>query len=374
MDLIPGLPDDMARECLNRVPFTSFRPILSVCKAWNREIRDPDFHRVRRLTGQVRPVFILADVSVRHKNNRNIQNPPKLFFQLAIFDPGSEPGPESFIYLPPAPPLPPDEFSTFNITGIVGIGTDVIVTLFVTKRQGGDFVNLVYVFDFLTGQWRRGADIPGQGRSVLGLAAGDPIRRKVLVSGGEQLKSAFLYDVARDEWLRVSDMERARFQCSVVFHGDRFHVIGGRSMSEARPGDRMTCAESLDPVTLEWGRIDNEFLEASASDYHWVMGNGEGEMYQISQNVTFRRGSSGEWRHVAEVPNDLKQHVTCAMTWRDKMIVIGRRPRAYVLDLKSREWSEHELPYEMRKATDRTKAILKSKVGVAFVSTGSKDG
>ena len=62
MELIPGLTDDLARECLIRLPFQSYPSLLSVSKSWNREIRNSDFHRHRKLVGLTRPVFVLGSL------------------------------------------------------------------------------------------------------------------------------------------------------------------------------------------------------------------------------------------------------------------------------------------------------------------------
>ncbi|THU52725.1 hypothetical protein C4D60_Mb10t06930 [Musa balbisiana] len=58
--MIPGLTDDVARECLTRVPYNVFPALFSVCKLWRQELRDPTFHRFRKSTGIAQPVVVLV--------------------------------------------------------------------------------------------------------------------------------------------------------------------------------------------------------------------------------------------------------------------------------------------------------------------------
>ncbi|KAE9604253.1 putative F-box domain-containing protein [Lupinus albus] len=48
MELISGLPDDVARDCLIRVSYQQFAAVASVCKKWKTEIHSPEFRRRRR--------------------------------------------------------------------------------------------------------------------------------------------------------------------------------------------------------------------------------------------------------------------------------------------------------------------------------------
>nr|GMD51060.1 receptor homology region, transmembrane domain-and RING domain-containing protein 2 [Ipomoea batatas] len=43
MELIPGLPNHIALECLIRISFDQFPKAASVCRAWNVMIKDPNF-------------------------------------------------------------------------------------------------------------------------------------------------------------------------------------------------------------------------------------------------------------------------------------------------------------------------------------------
>ncbi|KAL8139420.1 hypothetical protein V2J09_005441 [Rumex salicifolius] len=332
MELIPGLPNDLARECLSRLPFESFPFLLPVCKSWNDEIRSPDFHQRRRLSGLTRPVFILTQRDrVTHSHSIRLFDPDRLGFCSR---------------LPPIPDLP---FEAPTFGGVVAVGSSsiLVVSCGWERLVDGDlrFVNVVHVFEFLTGQWRRAADMPSHPDMWYGLGVcADPVHRKVLVAGGyggqsRALNTAVMYDVASDEWTCLDDMTEGKQSCSVVFH-----VIGG--YSPALSYNQMTCAESLDPETSRWGPIKEGFLEEGSENASYtlvVQANRDGDLYSVGQSVKVRRGGGDTWEEVTRVPREAwsKKGV---VTWKDKMLVLGGElshvgpSYNYLLDLKTYEW------------------------------------
>ena len=55
-DLIPGLPEDLARECLVRLGFDQLPAARRVSRGWKAEVESPFHHRLRRR----RPLLALA--------------------------------------------------------------------------------------------------------------------------------------------------------------------------------------------------------------------------------------------------------------------------------------------------------------------------
>lgn len=51
--LIPGLPDDVAKQCLAFVPRARFPSMGSVCKKWRFVVQSKEFITVRRLAGML---------------------------------------------------------------------------------------------------------------------------------------------------------------------------------------------------------------------------------------------------------------------------------------------------------------------------------
>ncbi|GLJ14054.1 hypothetical protein SUGI_0224790 [Cryptomeria japonica] len=51
MEIIPGLPDDIGRECLLRVPLTSHYKLVRVCKTWKHVVYNALFYQDRKRFG-----------------------------------------------------------------------------------------------------------------------------------------------------------------------------------------------------------------------------------------------------------------------------------------------------------------------------------
>lgn len=346
--LIPGLIDDLGRECLIRVPFQQFPTATSVCKAWRDEIRVSEFRRLRKAAGVARPVIVLAQAKIDDPNSNPGQglktHPSRPTYRLALFEPVTG----NWATLPEIPGLP-EGLPMF--CGVVGSGSGVVVI------GGWDPVtwrasNSVYVYSFLSGKWRKGSDMPGVRRSFFGCASDHD--RTVLIAGGHDedknaLRSALLYDVVEDKWVPLDDMEKERDECKVVFHRGMFHVISGY------PTETQGCfertAESFDPATWRWGPIVEEFLEASGSPSSCVAGP-DGRVYTCvgrrSSDVAVQQGD--RWQVVAKVPDDVRSSHWVA-SCGDKLVLIGSSKfgepnNGYMLDLKELKWTKIDMPKE----------------------------
>ncbi|GAB4850155.1 hypothetical protein Ancab_029450 [Ancistrocladus abbreviatus] len=198
MELIPGLIDDVGRECLIRIPYEEFPLATSVCKSWGVEIQLPEFWAFwqrRKSSGLTRPVLIMmqaqSDPDEIENQDRGVgsEKCPERFthgYGLTLCEP--EAGVWSRM------PLVPGFSSGLPMfCGVVGVGLDLVV-IGVWDPVTWQPLNTVYVFNFLTARWRRGAGMPGGVRSFFGCAA-DKDGQTVLVAGGHDaeqnaLKSA----------------------------------------------------------------------------------------------------------------------------------------------------------------------------------------
>uniref|UniRef100_A0A0E0K190 F-box domain-containing protein n=1 Tax=Oryza punctata TaxID=4537 RepID=A0A0E0K190_ORYPU len=63
-ELIPGLPDDVAMECLARVPSRSHRAMRHVCRGWRRAAASEAFRRRRRMAGAAEDVVFLVQATL----------------------------------------------------------------------------------------------------------------------------------------------------------------------------------------------------------------------------------------------------------------------------------------------------------------------
>ena len=187
------------------------------------------------------------------------------------------------------------------------------------------------------------ADMPGARRSGL--------ERVVYVAGGHDgeknaLKSALVYDVAKDEWAPLPDMARERDECKGVFHRGKFHVIGGYCTEMQGRFER--SAEAFDFANWEWDKAEEDFLEDSTCPRTCVDGGDMG-MYMCHAGEVVALQDS-RWQTVDKLPAEIR-HTAYMTTWEGKLLVIGCRSFgeahvAYMLDLKSHRWRKLVAPEE----------------------------
>ncbi|CAI0422620.1 unnamed protein product [Linum tenue] len=342
--LIPGLPDDLSRDCLLRLKFPQFPSAASVCKSWNSEFHLPDFPRLRKLSSTAQNLFVFiqarVDPTQNHQTSGIAKYRPGPIFRLTVFEPAT--GLWSELLPPPSLPM---------FCQVASVGSDLVL-LGGLDPETWEPSTLVLVFSFLTGTWRRGTRIPGPTRSFFGCAA-DPDRRTVFVAGGHDgeknaLRSCLAYDVSSDEWAPLPDMACERDECKAVFHRGRLHVIGGYRTEMQGRFER--GAEVFDTgAAWRWGPVQDGFLETAACPRSCAVDDGDGVLYMCRRGeVVARRGDT--WRLVAVLPDDVGNPEYVA-AWGEgrKMLVVGSarygEPRqVYMLDLKALAWEKLETP------------------------------
>jgi len=340
MELLPGLPDNVALECLIRIPFDRISVATSVCKGWKAEIELPEFHWSRKRDGFAQSVIVVAQAWIYPTRTAHLakrSGPP--FYRLVLCDPKTG-------YWSELPPVPgfPDGIPMF--CHLVGVGSELVVI-------GGcdpfsyQASNSVFIYSFLSATWRCGTDMPGGQRLFAGCDSDSD--RMVYIAGGHDedksaLKSALAYDVAKDEWIQLPDMVKAREECKGVFHRGKFHVIGGYPTE--RQGSFERHAEALDVATWQWDPVQDDFLEAAKCPTTCVDG-GDSRLYMCRNgNVTARDGAT--WQVVAGLPAELC-NVAYVTAWQGKLLVIGSGKSdgphtAYVMDLKNYTWTKLDVP------------------------------
>ncbi|KAK3410991.1 hypothetical protein EUGRSUZ_J03014 [Eucalyptus grandis] len=341
MELIPGLPDDIARECLIRVPHAGLSTVASTCKGWKAEIELPQFRSRRKSAGHSQTIIIMAQAVLdpaRSIGFAKLCHVP--VFRLTTFEPVLG----SWSQLPP----PPEFSGGFPMfCQLAAAGSDLVV-IGGLDPVSWEASSSVYIYSFITATWRRGADMPGVRRSFFGCASdGD---RVVFVAGGHDgeknaLRSAVLYHVERDEWMALPNMARERDECKGIFHGGKFHVIGGYG-TEMQGKFERSC-EAFDATTWQWGPVRDDTLVASTCPRTCVDGNLDDHLYMCKDgDVLALRGST--WRVEAKMPGDVysPSHVT---KWQGKLLVIGaptagEPQKAYVWEMSTCTWTKVELP------------------------------
>ncbi|CAO2038083.1 unnamed protein product [Urochloa humidicola] len=316
-DLIPGLPEDMARECLVRLGFDQLPAARRVSRSWKAELESPSHHLLRR----PRPLLALAQaqppLAVSGPAHKYAASATGHSYRLVLHDPSNG----TWTPLPPLPdgggglPL----FCRLAAVGEGGPATKLVVL------GGWDTETwlptaAVHVYDFLAGVWRRGADIPPPRRSFFACAStgAHATGGRVFVAGGHDeeknaLRCAVVYDVGADAWVALPDMARerdeARGVAAVTVGGEKFIVIGGYT-TEAQ-GRFAGAAEAFDTAAWMWGPVRERVIKDGACPGTCcaaaASAAGSERMYMLDGGRVMARdgeGESGAWRAVARLPED----------------------------------------------------------------------
>ncbi|CAL9059510.1 F-box/kelch-repeat protein At1g15670-like [Musa acuminata AAA Group] len=341
--MIPGLTDDAARECLTRVPYNAFPTLFSVCKVWRQELRDPTFHRFRKSTGIAQPVVVLVQPYCTYYNS-----PGLMVYRFVIFEPATG----VWSSLPPCPNL---THGLPHLCRLAAVGTELVVV-------GGWKIDTclttdeVHVYDFVSGEWRRGSPLPWPLRSSFACAAthdSDKGCRTVYVAGGHDgsanpLRSALAYDVGGDSWKPLPDMARKPFNCRGVILRGKFVVL------------HRHCAEAFDPAAGSWGPVEE--LVPPGEQYPTICVAGvDGSIYRCVGREVMVQLDGGVWATVAKLPSEMRVAMN-AVAWEGKLMVMGIGMRngalvAKILDIKatttmttpasaSASWRNVEVPPE----------------------------
>lgn len=212
--LIPGLPDEIAEQCLLLLPFPDLAVARSVSTAWKRAISSPSFVKSREDLELSQPYILVFAF-------RN----PTARMQWQAFDPRSR----RWIVLPPMPCDSPVCPKGFACAAIPRQGA-----LFVLGGMRSDTetpLRTLVTYRAATNSWAVGPPMP-TARSFF--AAGS-IDGKVFAAGGADagpsgtLVSVECYDTERGRWGKVANMRRglARYDAAVI--GRKLFVTEGWS-------------------------------------------------------------------------------------------------------------------------------------------------
>ncbi|KAK6912110.1 hypothetical protein RJ641_024203 [Dillenia turbinata] len=343
MELIPGLPNDIALECLIRVSYNHFSSVSLVSQTWKTELELPGFRRHRKSSGLTRSIIVMAQA--RFDSNQNSSMGKKYLVAPVYHVTLCEPETGIWSDLPPIPGL---LHGLPMFCQFAGVGADLVV-LGGWDPATWEASKAVFVYNFLSGQWQAGSDMPGSPRSFFSCASDS--YRLVLVAGGHDneknaLKSAMAYDVANDKWVPLPDMARERDECKAVFQHGKFHVIGGYATE--MQGRFEKSAETFDLSTWQWGPVEDNFLETATCPRTCVASD-KGKIYMCrGSDLAILKNDT--WQEVTELPTEVRcsPHLTI---WEDKLLVIGSEkfgaPHVtYVLNLERYTWTRIATPDE----------------------------
>lgn len=341
MDLLPGLPFDVAMECLIRLPLHRLSSATSVSKNWKAQIEFPDFLSFRKSSRTFQSIFVFAQLWVDPTRMLSPKIAGPLFYRLVAFDPENR----KWSDLPPVPDFPN---GLPILCHLAAVGSELVVIGGCDPMDWRIF-DSVFIYNFLNDKWRRGAHMPGGQRFLFGCASDS--NRVVYVAGGHDedkraLKSVLKYDVAENKWTELPDMARERDECKAIFHHGKFHVIGGYS-TEGQ-GRFTKDAEVFNTSTWRWGPVEDEFIE-DATCPRTCIACEDGCMYKCCKgHVMVRKGAT--WRVLIGLPDEMC-HVDYVTAWREKLLVIGYSAfggahKTYLLDVKDCTWEQVEASVE----------------------------
>ncbi|CAL4988897.1 unnamed protein product [Urochloa decumbens] len=345
VDLIPGIPDDVAVDCLARVPHASHRALRRVCRGWRSAAAAPSFASARAAAAANEDLVYMLQfgnpsaASDADKDDAPANAPA---YGVAVYNVTTgewrrEPG---------APPVVP----VFAQCAAVGASVAIIGGW---DPRSFEPVADVHVLDASTGTWRRASPMASP-RSFFACAEAGG---KIYVAGGHDkhknaLKTAEAYDPVADAWDPLPDMSEERDECDgmATVAGDRFLAVSG--YRTARQGGFERDAEWFDPAARAWRRLER--VRAPPSAAHVVV---KGKVWCIEGTavmewIGMRRG----WREVGPYPPGLKAGTARAVCvgGGEKVVVTGAvdgeegggRHAIWVFDVKGKSWTVVRPPPE----------------------------
>lgn len=249
IDLIPGLPEEIALECLTRLHYSTHRVATRVSKRWREIIRSREFYNYRKQNGLTSGVVCLVQQQLPvHFRSDAFKTVGSMSFAVTVFDPASQ----FWERLDPVPKYP-DGLPLFCQ---VASSRGKLVVIGGWDPESFNPVRDVFVYDFTTRSWRQGKNMPDN-RSFF--AAGE-VDGRVIIAGGHDenknaLSSAWAYDVSNDKWTELTRMSQERDECEGVVIGSEFWVVSGYKTE--RQGMFEGSAESYEFGSGEWKRAEN---------------------------------------------------------------------------------------------------------------------
>ncbi|MQM20754.1 hypothetical protein Taro_053781 [Colocasia esculenta] len=381
--LLPGLPDDIALDCLLRVPYSSHSGLRCVCRQWRDLLTSPFFYQQRRNSGAAESLVCLIQALVAEEEGDGAG-------EHAVGGPGDGGGAVDKAQAKNSRcgAGPVYGLSLYNATlrewrrlPSKGYAVPLFAQCAAVQASGKlvllggwdpvtfDSVRDVWVVDLVTGRRRRGAPMPAA-RSFFACAAVGPL---VYVAGGHDnqknaLRSAEAYDPEADEWRSLPPMADERDECQGVAHGGCFWVISGYGTDSQGRFDR--AAECYDPSTGLWSKEEGLWGEddepggpAPPRSSCFVLPpplaadrdrRQEGKLCHLDCHGE-RRGireydpKERKWKAVDGVPECLKSSPCAApVAGSGELLVMGsdeeQRHGAWVMEAATRRWTRVETP------------------------------
>jgi hypothetical protein len=291
------IPDDLVRECLLRVPYTSHEDLKAVCRKWEAIVSNPKFYADRKISGTSEQLLCL------------FQRDPRADFTFVITV--HDPVKGTWERLPPL------------FAAITAVSQCVAVNRKLVLIGGFSTFNMtltksVYIYDFESARWSRGADMP-TARSFFACCVSSSTGLVYVAGGNDEgsnsLAAAEAYSVEEDKWEILPPMIQPHGPgCHGVFMEGKFIVLRK---------DR--SAEVFDPSGKTWRWWEDIFSFRVDVWRSLAAVSSSGELYAINeeqQQLMKYDGGKSVWTAVASLPRPIYLF-TCATQWRDQIFVSG---------------------------------------------------
>ncbi|XP_074565012.1 F-box/kelch-repeat protein At1g15670-like [Curcuma longa] len=299
-ELIPGLPDCLARECLLRLPFHALRVARNVSKKWKEEITSASFYRLRKAAGFACPVVAVLLIgglppSLASDDDDDDDDEEinaflfPSYIKVALFEPLTGVWTE-------VPAILGRACYPISCCYMAAVGHELVLIIDcdsrVTKLNAE-----VHVYNMIAGTWRQGKSMPpllrrygaayASGLGAVFLAGGYDLRNRCL-------NSALSYDVAADEWALLPNMSRplGRRSCEGMFANGAFRVL------ETRPYQNgLWSADEFDVEAGHWKKserkIESAFCMAAAEGREYMCRDGGPRKLEVLEFVGGGGGDGG---------------------------------------------------------------------------------
>jgi hypothetical protein len=315
MDIIPNIPDEIGRECLLKVSYNSHDKLKAVCRSWEAMLSSPQFYEDRKISGTSEQ-FICLIQAIPKGNSADDKWQATRAYGLTLYDPLQG----AWDRLPSIPEFP-DGIPLFCECFWVD---QKLVMIGGWNPSRWEAMNSVFIYDFTSGKWRRGADME-RIRSFFACAVSPS--GLIYVAGGHEnnknaLRTAEAYDVKHDKWEALPPMNQERDRCHGVFLDGKFTVISGYSTESQGRFDK--SSEVFDHSTGVWSKVENMWSIGECPRSCLVS---LGHLYFFHNQQLMRyNGKENAWELVASLPESMEV-ATCATVWRDKVFVSGSTSR-----------------------------------------------
>ncbi|KAL0926040.1 hypothetical protein M5K25_004421 [Dendrobium thyrsiflorum] len=330
--LIPGLPDDIAIDCIARVPHRFLPGLRLICRRWRNLLIARSFHRHRERIGSAEHLIFIGQV---RWNNLSL-----LVYTLFVYI--ATDGSWHRLISPEPIPL---------------FAHCVVVERRLILVGGCDPVRFkpmpdVWIVDLVTGEWRKGRPMSAM-RSFFSCAV---VGGRVYVAGGRDemknaLRTAEIYDVEADEWAAMPVMAEERDESQGVAMRSKFWVISGYGTETL--GQFTDSAEWYDPEKGVWLTEEGVCLEELGSSARFAGGDSLWCVGRIGARE-YREGSG--WNEVAQAPEGMTGTSCMAMMGGGKIFVMGATrdgggtaggrlvSSCWILDIGAGKWRRVETP------------------------------